>query len=166
MFRERHCTPTGGASTTADAYRTGERLEAARRRLSARSSALRADIQRELRKYDHDRYGVVADRVGDAGDDSVADLLVHVDLSEIQRDVAELRAIDAAFKRIAAGTYGYCTDCGEPIPTARLEQLWDRFCRTKGVALVCAYPSASFRPDGTASMREICEAHSQIVEPA
>jgi RNA polymerase-binding transcription factor DksA len=116
-------TSTGGASTTAGTYWTGERLEAARRRLSARSSALRADIQRELRKYDHDRYGVVADRVGDAGDDSVADLLVHVDLSEIQRDVAELRAIDAAFKRIAAGTYGYCTDCGEPIPTARLEQL-------------------------------------------
>lgn len=116
-------TPTGGASTSADADWTGERLEAARRRLSARSSVLRADIQRELRKYDHDRYGVVADRVGDVGDDSVADLLVHLDLSEIQRDVAELRAIDAAFKRIAAGTYGYCTDCGEPIPAARLEQL-------------------------------------------
>ena len=46
------------------------------------------------------------------------------------------------------------------------EQLWDRVCRTRGLALVCGYPHASFRPDGTASARQICEAHSQIVEPA
>ena len=98
-------------------------LDAAKRRLSERSAVLRADIQRELRKYDADRYGVVADRVGDAGDGSVADMLMHVDLSEIQRDVAELRDIDAAFARIATGTYGICVDCGEPIDPARLEQL-------------------------------------------
>ena len=55
---------------------------------------------------------------------------------------------------------------GHRAATARLERLWDRFCRAKGLALICAYPNASFRPDGTASMREICEAHAQIVEPA
>lgn len=34
---------------------------------------------------------------------------------------ARLRQIDAALQRIAAGDYGYCTDCGETIPRKRLE---------------------------------------------
>lgn len=32
-----------------------------------------------------------------------------------------LREIDEALNRIAAGTYGICKQCGEPIPRARLE---------------------------------------------
>ncbi len=37
-----------------------------------------------------------------------------------ERETAELSAIDAAIKRIEAGTFGLCTDCGVDIPTARL----------------------------------------------
>lgn len=37
-----------------------------------------------------------------------------------ERETAELNAIDAAIKRIEAGTFGLCTDCGVDIPTARL----------------------------------------------
>lgn len=37
-----------------------------------------------------------------------------------ERETAELSAIDAALKRIAAGTYGQCIACGVDIPTARL----------------------------------------------
>ena len=33
---------------------------------------------------------------------------------------AELDQIEAALQRIAAGTYGHCTDCGVQIPAARL----------------------------------------------
>lgn len=33
---------------------------------------------------------------------------------------AELAAIDAALARLDAGTYGRCTQCGEPIDAARL----------------------------------------------
>lgn len=33
----------------------------------------------------------------------------------------ELTDIDAAFDRVADGTYGICRDCGQPIPAARLE---------------------------------------------
>jgi DnaK suppressor protein len=36
------------------------------------------------------------------------------------RESAELDAVDAALKRIEAGTYGVCTDCGTDIPAARL----------------------------------------------
>ncbi len=36
------------------------------------------------------------------------------------RETGELAAIDAALLRIAAGTYGECTDCGVKIPATRL----------------------------------------------
>lgn len=36
------------------------------------------------------------------------------------RESAELDAIDAALKRIEAGSYGVCIDCGAEIPAARL----------------------------------------------
>lgn len=37
-----------------------------------------------------------------------------------ERETAELRQVDAALERIAAGTYGLCIDCGVEIPAARL----------------------------------------------
>ena len=37
-----------------------------------------------------------------------------------ERETAELTAIEAALKRIEAGDYGQCSDCGVQIPTARL----------------------------------------------
>jgi DnaK suppressor protein len=36
---------------------------------------------------------------------------------------AELRALDAAEERLAAGTYGTCTRCGRPIAPERLDAL-------------------------------------------
>ena len=84
---------------------------------------LRDDIEREQSKFDEDTDAVVEDRVRDEGDDSVADLLVDLDLSEIDRDLSELEDIQAALARIEAGTYGYCIDCGEPIYPQRLERL-------------------------------------------
>lgn len=38
-----------------------------------------------------------------------------------EHETAELSQIDAALKRIEAGTYGQCTDCGADIPAARLQ---------------------------------------------
>jgi DnaK suppressor protein len=38
-----------------------------------------------------------------------------------RRRKIELQRIDAALVRIAAGDYGYCLNCGEEIPLARLE---------------------------------------------
>ena len=57
----------------------------------------------------------------DAGDSSVADLLSDVAFAEVARDVAEVRDINAAQARIAAGTFGTCIDCGQPIGRKRLE---------------------------------------------
>lgn len=41
------------------------------------------------------------------------------------KEVNELRRIDAALTRIADGTYGICLKCGEPISDARLALLPD-----------------------------------------
>jgi RNA polymerase-binding protein DksA len=92
-----------------------------RRKLLARFEELRADIARELRKYDNEQYGELAGAVADSGDKAVADLLVDIDLAEIDRDVAELREVEAALLRIAEGGYGTCLDCGATIERARLE---------------------------------------------
>jgi DnaK suppressor protein len=37
-----------------------------------------------------------------------------------ERETAELEAIDAALKRLEAGTYGVCVDCSKPIAHPRL----------------------------------------------
>ncbi len=37
-----------------------------------------------------------------------------------ERETSELRQVNAALERIAAGTYGLCLDCGVEIPAARL----------------------------------------------
>ena len=46
-----------------------------------------------------------------------------------QSDRAEIRRIDAALARIAAGEYGDCVQCGNPIAEKRLQLLPDTpFC--------------------------------------
>jgi RNA polymerase-binding transcription factor DksA len=41
--------------------------------------------------------------------------------AEVARDIGELRDIVAAERRIAAGRYGICIDCNDPIDHKRLE---------------------------------------------
>ncbi|MCA1655416.1 MAG: TraR/DksA C4-type zinc finger protein, partial [Pseudonocardiaceae bacterium] len=41
----------------------------------------------------------------------------------LEQSRAELRALDSATERLAAGTYGTCTRCGRPIAPERLDAL-------------------------------------------
>ena len=91
-----------------------------RERLLQRSAALRADIARELAKYESEKYVDLADRVADTADEAVADLLSDINLAEISRDVIEFRDVEAALLRLAEGSYGRCTDCGKSIDGRRL----------------------------------------------
>lgn len=59
--------------------------------------------------------------VGDSGDESVARQMTDLHLQEAGRDLEELRDIEGALRRIEAGTYGECDECGNEIGYARLE---------------------------------------------
>ncbi|MCV3270817.1 TraR/DksA family transcriptional regulator [Roseobacter sinensis] len=56
--------------------------------------------------------------------DEVLEALGHAELNELRR-------IDAALARVAAGSYGVCLECGEDISEARLAILPDTpLCKT------------------------------------
>ncbi len=103
------------------AYWTEARLIRAASTLWGRVAALRADIARELRKHDDERFGLMASNVADSAELSISDVIGDVYLAEIERDVGELREVESALTRIAAGTYGLCIDCAQPVDPLRLE---------------------------------------------
>jgi len=89
-------------------------------RLRHRLGELHATLRQHLAKSDDDRTRLLADRVRDLEDESVADLLIDVDLAEVDREIAEVRDVEAALARIRATTYGVCVKCGGAIPYERL----------------------------------------------
>jgi RNA polymerase-binding protein DksA len=91
-----------------------------KRTLRGSMETLREVIRQHLLKCDDDRARLLADRVRDAEDESVADLIVDLDLAEIDRDLEELRDVEAALARMQQGAYGTCTTCGGAIPYERL----------------------------------------------
>jgi RNA polymerase-binding transcription factor DksA len=44
-----------------------------------------------------------------------------INSAQLERDLHELREIDAALERMHSGTYGFCIRCGKPLDRARLE---------------------------------------------
>lgn len=87
--------------------------------LDERFKELSADLQREVSGQDD--YLDVATEVPDPGDSSFANLAVDLGNAAITRDIVELRAIEAARKRMANGTYGDCVSCETEIPFERLK---------------------------------------------
>src|ERR1043165_227313 len=59
-------------------------------------------------------------RQGDMADQASGNNEVHIQLKLKQTDAKILQAIEEALRRIDAGTYGVCRDCGEPIAAPRL----------------------------------------------
>lgn len=89
--------------------------------LDDRFFELREEIRLELLESDNQHYIDLAGQVHDIGDESVADLLVDLQLASVDRHIEEIRDIDAALMRIAAGNYGACIDCGVSIEVDRLK---------------------------------------------
>jgi RNA polymerase-binding transcription factor DksA len=100
---------------------TSSDLDRFAKRLAERKQSLGEEIRRVLARTGKEPYADILAGGGDAGDTSVADLLSDVAFAEVARDAAEVRDINAAEARIAAGTYGTCIDCGRPIGRKRLE---------------------------------------------
>jgi uncharacterized protein (DUF302 family)/RNA polymerase-binding transcription factor DksA len=84
--------------------------------LLRRRAALALEVQAGADKRAADRSGNVPDTAELAADDLARD----VAMAEVDRDAAEIAAVDAALERLDKGTYGRCVDCGTAIAPARL----------------------------------------------
>ena len=91
------------------------------RALERRREALLEELMRDAARARDEQFGELAGPVTDIGDESVAALLADLDQAELSRDVAELREVEAARKRLADGAYGICADCGAEIGFERLQ---------------------------------------------
>ncbi len=92
-------------------------------RLAERRDALIGEIEQEM---EHSRHSSMEELVGlvrDTGDESLADLISSLDSAIANHHLDELRDVEAALRRIKLGRYGYCGDCGEPIPAERLQSI-------------------------------------------
>ena len=89
-------------------------------RLANRRQALRAEIQRELANSDDPRVTGFMNQLVATEDWVLADILSDLDIATVTRDVGELAEVDVALARIEEGSYGTCSDCGEPIGWPRL----------------------------------------------
>src|SRR4249920_2381569 len=89
--------------------------------IEERRGALREEIRREVARGREESYAQVAGATHDLGDESLADLVADLGNAEVTRDLAELRELEAALRRIADGNYGTCVDCGGEVPLARLQ---------------------------------------------
>lgn len=98
---------------------TQDQLDHLQRLLDEREGALRAHLQRENESKDD--FVQVASEAPDPGDASFATLSIDLGNAAVGRDLAELRAIDFARRRIQRGDYGECSLCGYDIPYERLE---------------------------------------------
>jgi uncharacterized protein (DUF302 family)/RNA polymerase-binding transcription factor DksA len=94
----------------------GARWGAARRTLTARRAVLSGEVHAGVAKRAADQAGLRGDNVQDSGELAAADVVLDVDRAEIDRDMTEIAAIDAALARI----YGACIDCGATIEAGRL----------------------------------------------
>ena len=92
-------------------------------RLRHRYLEIWSDVRRELQKHGDQQYEDLVQGSGDVVDDATADLLVDLNLTEIDRDIEELRAVQDAIARLERGEYGICQSCGTEIAAARLEAL-------------------------------------------
>ncbi len=88
--------------------------------IKERKDSLLVEIRAEVGRARDESYGALAGPVPDTGDAATADLLSDLDNAEVTRDLGEVRDLDSALARLAAGTYGVCIDCQREIDFERL----------------------------------------------
>ena len=89
--------------------------------LDDRFHLLMGEVSEELIQSDDESYIQLAGQVHDLAEESVADLLVDLQLANVDRHIAEIREIDAALMRLAIDGFGQCIDCNDEIEIERLE---------------------------------------------
>ncbi len=92
------------------------------KQLRERKAALLEEVRAHLiEREDQNLVGLLGLEPGDSGDLSMADALADLDVAMMDRQIRELREIEAAYRRIREGNFGQCSDCGDEIAFARLQ---------------------------------------------
>jgi DnaK suppressor protein len=98
-----------------------EQISEITQKLRNRQRALLEEVRDEFDQRDNQQLVELMGREpGDSGDVSLADALADMNILRADRQIHELRDIDAAFARMKSGDFGICTDCGAEIPAQRL----------------------------------------------
>lgn len=100
---------------------TKEQIAHFAQRLDTRKDLLLDEIRQVLSRSKNEKDANLIDGVNESGDTEAAALLRGITEAEVIRDEEEVRDIDAAMHRIAAGQFGQCISCEEPIRYKRLD---------------------------------------------
>lgn len=89
--------------------------------LNDRYQSLLEEVRDELENAGQQQYVEIIGRVPtDIGDESVGDALADFNAAVVDRQIHEIRDIEAAAKRLKDGSFGTCIDCGDEIAFERL----------------------------------------------
>lgn len=89
-------------------------------KLQGQLNAVQEKVRQELRESSNQHYIDLAGKVHDLEEESLADLLVDINLAITDLHIEEIRDIERALIRFSQGTYGTCIDCGMDIDYKRL----------------------------------------------
>jgi DnaK suppressor protein len=96
-------------------------LREIKQRLDVRQEALTRSIAEERHRIETEALPQLDADVGDQVDQAFVMTSVEMERGLIDRYNQELKEIAAVRERLAAGVFGLCLDCGEPIGAARLQ---------------------------------------------
>ncbi|MFL6074537.1 MAG: TraR/DksA family transcriptional regulator [Mycobacteriales bacterium] len=101
---------------------SAEEIAAVKASLQTRAQELRDDLARQIAELDE----IQRAQQGEGAGDDQADVGSKTFEREHEMALAEnsrelLAQVERALDRIAAGTYGRCENCGNPIPKARMQ---------------------------------------------
>src|ERR1700733_4113250 len=124
--------PCGGTHPMASALKPGE-MQAFREMLNGLRARLRGDLDQmtdeALRRDQPDSSGNLSNVPLHMADVGTENYDQEFTLSLIENEQGTLELIYDALRRIEAGTYGACEECGEPIAKPRLQAIpYARHC--------------------------------------
>lgn len=100
---------------------TKPQLQGLMKKLTERREDLTKMVKAGAATASRENIARMGGEVGDPGDEAAALQQADLNLTEVENEMREMRAVDRALERIKEGTYGDCADCGCEVPYARLE---------------------------------------------
>jgi DnaK suppressor protein len=100
---------------------TSSDIQSVENKLNERKKAVLEEVRKELDERENQHLAsVMGNHPGDSGDVSLADWLADLNILRVDRQVRELREIEAKLAQVKDGTVNECVDCGKEIGLQRL----------------------------------------------